>query len=374
MNMAGLNRMLRAEKGSKNMIHPKGFKPIYYYNLSNKAMHSYYLTMNEVSLMMWTYFGYTGLITPWHDDLDSEKIFNFQQRSIIQLIKVLKDNDISLETYCILVCIISSYDFYERPALLFGQRHHWSWIKKLRKYAGSSELVDIVAKFVKRFIELQVEHKGKAFVKAGSIVDMDTDGKRKAFVTYNKIVDRIRQLAAVGVDNIDWLESKFEKCVDFKPDQDVYIKTIVNHNGLDPDVQSVKAKVNDPWREIRKFFGLSNSCEFPDGCIPKGWVPSRDDFEDIQKIVRIKGDGFYYYADGTQRRGKRHYAQNTYLGIQCNPNNFKDYKDDWYKRTMLTTKPTWEEYRDFAIHPGMWDENGDSTNGKIKSVKWRKGK
>ena len=39
---------------------------------------------------------------------------------------------------------------------------------------------------------------------------------------------------------------------------------------------------------------------------------------------------------------------------------------------MFTSKPTWEEYKEFAMYPGMWNEDGSSVNGRIKPIKWRK--
>jgi hypothetical protein len=309
---------------------------------------------------------------PWHEEDDSRKIFNFQQRTLIQLIKHLEDNDINFKSYCTLICVVSDYDKYERPALLFGQRNHWIWFKRFREYAKTRSMVDDVSCFILKFVELQVKHLNRAIINPNSIIGNDVDGSKKAFVTYHRIVDRINQLNSFGINYIDWIEYKFDNCVKFKPKDSVLIKTIVNHNGLDPNLDELKNKVNDQWREIRKFLNLSDECEFADGFIPKGWSPSQDDFSDTKKITVITGDGFYFYPNGEQRKGKRHYASNTYLGIKCDPLNFHEFIDSWHKTSMLVSTPTWEEYRKYSMYPGRWDDVGEPILGRGKSVKWRK--
>lgn len=365
-----LNRMIQSETGNK--YSSGSITPVYAYKFDDKNINNYHRIIFNISSEMWSYFCYSGLITPWHEEFDNKKMFNFQQRTFIKLIKHLEDNDISLRSYCILICIVSDYTKYERPALLFGQRNHWSWIKKLREYCGSRENLSDVASFMEAFLKYQIIYHKRAFVQPKSIIDKESDGKRKGFITYYRISDRIKQLQINNVNYIDWLEKKFDNCIRFKPNQNVLIKTIVNHNGLDPSLSEIKEVVNDPWNEIRKFLGLSYECKFPDDCIPKGWAISHDDFENSDKIIKITKDGFYYYSDGTQRRGKRHYARNTYLCIKCTPDNFAEFVDKWHNKILLTSTPTWKEYNKYAVYPGRWNEDGTAKNGRGKPVKWRK--
>jgi len=369
-NLLLMNRMLDRDTG---IVLPDGrvYKPIYNYGFSRESMKGVFEVCHQVSSQMWGYFGYSGLISPWQDDPDPRAQFNFQQKTILSLMKFLEDEDIDLWSYCVLVCAVSDYTRYERPALLFGQRTHRSWMKKLRKHAGSRQRVKDVATFMLRFIELQVEHRGVAQVRIKNILGTEVGGRKKAFITYHRIADRIKQMVELELDWLDWLALKVRNFLDFRPKEMPLIKMIVNFNNLDPDMNALRRKMDDRWREIREFLNLSDSCEFPDGYIPKGWVPSNDDFKDSKNIARIRGDGFYFYPNGEQRRGKRHYASNTYFGIRCDPTNFHMFRKDWHKTSLLTSRPKWEEYRDYAISPGRWDEKGEPDKPWGRKVKWR---
>lgn len=151
---------------------------------------------------------------------------------------------------------------------------------------------------------------------------------------------------------------------------------IVNRNSFDPSLGDLKAELNDSWRDMRQFLGLSSECEFPDKFIPKGWRPSSGDEDDTRSIARVTGDGYYYYKDGTQRRGKRHYAANKYLCIMCDPSNFEKFRKKWDDVRLLTGSPTWREYSFWGMYPDLWDEKGVNVSAfrAIKNVKWRKGK
>jgi len=117
---------------------------------------------------------------------------------------------------------------------------------------------------------------------------------------------------------------------------------------------------------------LSNDCVFSDKCIPKGWLPASEDGEDLKKVVKLTGDGFYFYANGNQRRGKSHYMKNKYFMINCDPSNFATFKESWKDANLVSGMPTWEEYSKYGRMPGLWDSEGNSTNGRGKNVKWRK--
>lgn len=368
-----LNDMIMSERyGGVNIISSRdNITPIYFERNEIINSDDFHDVMIDVSSFIWVSYGYSGLMNPWHDN-DPKRMLSFQDSNVKKFIATLNDMDINLWSYCMLSACISDYNLFERPMLLYGQRSHWSWIRKLRKYVGGSVDLDNVAKFVNRFIELQVEHKGKAIIKSSNVVGVELDGKGKLFSLYHKISDRIKQLSTMNIDFLFWLERKFKACVKMNSNDQVYINTVVNHNGLDPDVKELLNIVKDPWNEIREFLGLSNECEFPDGFIPKGWMSTGNMLEKTVDIIKITADGFYYLKDGTQRKGKRHYANNKFLVIKCNPSNFKLFVDDWHKDSMVTARPTWEEYKNWALYDGFWDEGGIGINDMAKNIRWRK--
>ena len=366
-----LERMLAVDKHPmQDTAQQQGVQPVYFDAKTLVDVSQYARAMIGISRDMWSYFGYSGLSTPWHD-ANPMSLLQFQKKSIRALLNFLQKSDITVETYCILCCVLADYSRYDRPALLFCYKPYWSWLSKLRTYAGTRVAVDQVADFVRTFILLQVEYQGTAFVTEKSVVRKDFTRQTKYLATFHSIVDRIGQLAAQGVDYKDWLRDKFVLAYNALEDHKVYLNTVVNVNGFDPKLETLKSKLADPWREIREFLQLSETCEFPDGFLPKGWNISSQDMRDLGKVVRITGDGFYFYADGSQRRGIRHYAANRYFIIKCDPSNFKDFRTDWHDAKLLSAKPMWVEYERWAMFPGVWDEQGKSLR-HTKDVKWRK--
>jgi hypothetical protein len=182
----------------------------------------------------------------------------------------------------------------------------------------------------------------------------------------------LRILDAKGIDSEYWLRQKILKFIKFKPEeQQIPFRAIVNANNLDPDLKVIKEQASDPWNAIRQYLELPDNCQFPDGYIPKGWMPAGDDTNDKGNIVSITGDGFYRYNDGSQWRGRRHYAANKYYTIKCDFSNFSQFQPDWMDSRFISRKPTWEEYSKWALYPNIWNEQGESLCN-CKPVKWRK--
>jgi hypothetical protein len=371
-DLTHMNKMIEAEKHPlRSTAADLGLSPIYFDANTLADITQYTELLVDISRKCWSYFGYSGLLTPWHDS-DPKSLLKYQSKSLRALLVFLKTEDINIESYCALSGVLSDYSRYERPALLFCYRPYWSWLAKLRRYAGGSSRVDEVADFVMCFVLLQVEYMGGAFLSENSVKDKDfSDGGKMFLSTFHRLMDRINQLSALGIDSKDWLREKFKIAYNSVPDQKVYINTIVNLNAFDPNVEELRSKLKDPWREVREFLQLSDECEFPDGFIPKGWNISSSDAKDLEKVVKVMGDGFYYYKDNSQRRGVRHYASNRYFIIKCDYSNFGEFKSRWHDAAMLSAKPTWDEYSRWAMYPGVWDENGKSLR-HTKDVKWRK--
>lgn len=317
----------------------------------------------DLSRTVWGWMGYEGLLVPWHDTgLDS-----WQREPLTKVLAKLKKVDVSLSDYAKLCLPLQEYTAWQRPGLLFCDNKHLSWIGKLRNYTESSENVGKVATFIETFCQLQIERFGKASLH--NVVGVDPRAKTaKCLALYHQAWDRLRQFDVQGVEWRLWMRAKFEIVQTLMGA--VALKTMVGVNGLEPNVEALKEAATDPWREVRSFLGLSAACAFPDGYIPKGWRPASDDFEKPEKIVRVQGDGFYYFADGSQRRGSRHYAQNKYFLIKAFPKNFMRFRDDWNEPGKVTQVPTWGEYSAYGAFPGMWDESGVG-NG-INNVRWRK--
>lgn len=336
-----------------------------------QIVYNHYPSLIGFSKRVWGYFGYAGLLTPWHDV--PNLYYKTSQESLYKFIQFLADENISLESYSMFCLSIASHDRFERPAKLFSNTCDRSCMKKLRRYADSIELLDEAAYILMRFLELQVDHKNKAIISRENILKRDEETKSKYFMEgFHRLVDRVRQLREYGVDPEIWLVEKFKRSVQFFPKDHVKFRTIVNINGVDPDLNVLKSIYGDPWREIRQFLGLSFECQFPDNYIPKGWAPSGDDKDLLNRIAKITGDGYYYYEDGTQRKGKRHYLSNSYFVVKCDPSNFPLFKGGWNDPRMLSVNPTFEEYFKFGAYPDIWDMEGNATNGRGKSVRWRK--
>jgi len=324
-----------------------------------------------MSRLIWSYLGYTGLIDPWHDN--QYEAFRFQHNSILGLMDYLDEADVSLEAYSAFVFPVIPYERYAGVGKFLYNKGERSWMTKLRKYVKDQDELDYAADIFLQFIQLQVEHFGKAALKKSSIVRHDDNTKGAMhFEGYHRLIDRIRQLKSQDVDPEIWLEEKFLKAKEMFPKKPVLYRTIINVNALDPDIAELKQKSNDPWRDIRNFLGLSLDCELTDGYIPKGWHPSSDDRDELKRVVKLDGDGHYYYEDGTQRRGKRHYAVNSYFVIKCTPDNFEFFKEEWLDARRLTQSPTWDEYMKWGASPNLWDAEGNTTSGRGRAIKWRK--
>jgi len=358
----------------------QGLSPIYFDKTTRPDPDPIFPEIIELSGQMWAYMGYSGLMKPWHEE-DPYKYLKIKRDNFRMFLYRMDEMDVHWKSYLVLSCLMTPYEMWERPTLLLNQRIHWTWFEKFREHAGSREAVDEVAFFMLEFIRLQIEHRRRAYFGKGVFVGPEpksfSSGKRapkKYLVLYHRITDRIRSLKAEGVDYLWWLQQKFSRCVEISPDDHVGIMAIVNVNALDPDMRVLKKTQNDPWRPIREFLGLSAECDFPDSCIPKGWRPSSDDSEDASQIVSIRADGYYYYSDGTQRRGKRHYANNKYLCISCLPENFVEFKHSWDDARLLSGSPTWEEYSKWGLYPDIWNDVGINVSPyrAIRDVRWRK--
>jgi hypothetical protein len=294
-----------------------------------------------------------------------------QVKSLKKTIKILVENDISLYSFGYLTLPLHKSEDWDRPALLFSDSKNLSWTKKLRIFVETRENLDYLAYFMVIYYQFLTHYFGKACLGYGQVIKKDINNRYR-YEGYEKLWGRILEITQSGADPIIWMQRKMENFVKAYPKETINFTCLVNKNGLDPDLEETQKRSNDPWRIIKDFLGLSIDCEIVDGYIPKGWQPSGDDFENRDKIVKITGDGFYYYEKGTQRRGKRHYASNTYYGIKVDPSNFEIFRDSWLDDSLLMKVPTWEEYEKWAIHPKIWDENGIATNGRGKPIKWRK--
>jgi hypothetical protein len=379
-----------------------GLKPVYFNEQTRPSPDVNYHELIYISRQCWTYLGFTGLMTPWHDQDDPFKFLKIQREKFRKFFFEVKNLDIDWKTYCFLLYISSTYDKWERPTLLTMQQPAKSWFKKLRKHAGSSDMVDHVCEFMQEFISLQIETSGKATFSPSiwldtdpnSVLEVQRANKKRAqrvasgqkvraqkrvkkptkyYSIFHRIVDRINFLNSRDLHYKDWLRMKFRRCVEQGSLDHVSLAVIVNVNAFDPDVKEAQTRFKDPWREVKEFLGLSLDCKFPDNCIPKGWRPASEDTDDIKKIAVVKGDGYYYYTDGSQRRGKRHYATNKYLVISCIPDNFDQFKSTWDDPRRISGRPTWEEYLNWGLYPDLWTAEGVSQYHGIQDVTWRVG-
>jgi len=359
-----------------------GVRPVYFTNKNLLDPRECFDDIIYLSRYFWTCFVFTGLLTPWHDDPDPIGLLRKSVDYVRRWLWICEDMDVDWRSYCVLSFCMTPYEMYERPTMLLGQRKHWTWMRKFRKYTKSRKLVDEVAFFMLEFIRLQIEHSGRASFSKRVFIGPDLSrgvekGKAppKTLVLYQQVANRINQIHNEGVDYLDWLVLKCRNLYKMAPEQPLQIQTVVNVNQLDPDFDLLRIRAADEWRAVREFLGLSFECEFPDGAIPKGWQPASDDMIDRSKIRRITADGYYYYADGTQRRGKRHYATNKYLTIRVSPENFEEFHKEWDDPRLLTAMPTWEEYSRYGMYPDLWDENGTNISPyqAIRDVRWRRG-
>ena len=324
----------------------------------------------EISRVVWQYFNYSGMFTPWHDAIPVLYFPGFVKH-LTKGIKFLVENDISLYSFGYLTLPLHKAEDWDRPTLLFSDTKHLSWLRKLKRILETRENLDYLAYFMVCYFQTQVHYFGKARLEVGQVVKKQ-DGSY-TYDGYERLWVRILECTRVGADPLLWMQQKIEKFAKAYPKETMNFNCLINRNGLDPELETLVKRTSDPWREIKDFLGLSIDCEIVDGYVPKGWQPSGDDFEDRSKIARVTGDGFYYYGNNSQRRGKRHYASNTYYAIKCDPSNFQLFRGDWLDESLLMKNPTWEEYEKWAIYPERWDISGNATNGRGKSVKWRKG-
>lgn len=345
----------------------------YYARMSEPVQYSRSdMILVNMSRMMWGYKGFSGMRTPWHDNYRVMLKSTKAKRNTFY--KYLEKWDMPLEAYCVLSAAMAPAEYYTSPLNLFARTGTKSWLKKLRTYCEDSETFEEVANMVLNFLQLQIQYTNVASLTEKSVIKKDSRNNFKSLgpESYYMVVDRIRQMASNEIDPEIWMEEKVKKCTEIWPGEQVVFNTIVNVNTLEPDLVELKSRTCDPWRGMREFLGISSTCEFTDGYIPKGWRPGGEDREDLTKVIRIDGKGFYYYEDGTQRRGKRHYNHNAYCIIKCTPDNFAQFKEKWDDVKMLTSNPTWLEYISNGAYPGMWNEEGSALNERGRPIKWRK--
>lgn len=388
MDKQTLNAMVRSDRTGRPLVTASelGLSPIYIER--NFHIGDCFEGFLEMSRKFWTYRGYTGLGHPWHDGDNPRRTFNYFKKSLTNWLNFSEMTDVHWKTLLVLSLCMLDYQYYDRPSLLTGNAAFRNRFKNLRQYAGSRQRMDDIAFFMMEFIQLQIEYMGR--VRLPVVSDFLTNdpthyhswstkvkkkkAPKKVLGIYRSVCDRIGQFEQLGVDYADWMRAKVDNLRQKVGADEFTLPFILNVNSLDPDLEKLRTQIADPWREIKKFLELPDHCSMPDGSIPKGWFPATEDQENRRKIVSITKDGYYYYADGTQWRGKRHYATNKYLVIKCTPENFHCFRSSWYDNRLLTGKPTWEEYNTWAAYPGIWDEAGRnvSTYRGIKDLKWRR--
>jgi hypothetical protein len=326
-----------------------------------------------VSRAVYSYKNFTGTNNAWHDH---PEVF-FKKWDVTKLFNILEEREIPIESYAVLSALAAPPSKFVSPGKLYGTIPMLAWLSELREYCETAELFKEVAEVSLHLLRFQTTEKYHVYFTQSNIVKKVEDilgaeaRDAKYAEVYSTLADRIRKFHYDKIDPILWIEEKFKKCIKSFKD-DVAFSAIINLNSLEPDLKALSAITNDEWREIRQFLELSPFCQFTDGYIPKGWRAANDDRDELLKVVRITGDGYYYYEDGTQRRGKRHYLQNQYFVIKCTPENFKEFKESWDDKRLLAGTPTWEEYDKYGVEPKYWGEDGKSLNGRGQPAKWRK--
>jgi len=363
--------------------------PVYASENECSFIDEYFRIMLSVSSEIWQkHEKGIGFLRPWHDEyIDTDtrqynvakmKEADWYDEEMLKFLRVIHDWGVSFRVYCYFTCFYSDYSNWETVEGLYYRPQCRNWTHKVFEYVKeSNEYLDKVVGFLSMYMDMHVEKCGYgAIVNPNSLLETDKKWKKgtaKKFGLYHRIADRIYFFEKKDIDQALWMSQKFDNIIKaFKDNKYVHLKTIVNRNSFDPSFDEIKEIANDEWREIRTFLSLSIDCDFPDGMIPVGWKPAADDFDDKNKIVSIDKDGYYYYSDGTQRRGNRHYFSNKYLALGCTPENFEKFKNSWDKKSLVMSTPTWEDYEKYAVYPGKWDMEGEPTNGRGKSVKWRK--
>jgi len=351
--------------------------PVYSHGAEKSCIDESFQIMLDVSREIWHKHGKgIGYLKPWHDEyqtVDAMKSADWYLDAA-KFLKFFKKFEISLKSYCYFVCFYSDYMRWETFDSLYLREDCRSWTRKLYKYVDcSNEALHGVVSFLVHYTNHDIEkcHTG-AVIKPSILVETDVSGRGERFGLYQRIADRMHYFEKEDIDYRIWMEQKFTQILEsFEDTKYVHLKAVVNRNSFDPSFADIAEMVNDEWREVKEFLGLPIKCDFTDEVIPFGWQPATDDQDDKKKIVSVDKDGYYYYDDGTQRRGTRHYFRNIHYNIGCKPENFKKLKDRWYKKSLVMSTPTWEEYSKYAVYPGIWDEEGNSINGRGKAIKWR---
>ena len=343
-------------------------EPMYFQSFEQNRMEEYYRVVADYSAKFWCYLAYTGMRTPWHEDRDAWPMFLRSKQVVNNVFREMDYAGLRLQDYCILSFSISSHYLWDDPLKLLGQRNHWECLRVLGDTADDPELVQLTADFAMKFFEAQIEKHKAIQLQDWHKIRYMPGTTTKCFLYAHDILEHVRKLKKENVNPLDWLDTRLAAV---RPQDEIQLKYILSEK-FSPKAAAVREYTTDAWREIKTFLGLPMSCKIVDGFIPKGWVPANDDSAAVSKIDKIQGDGFYFYKSGERRRGRRHYEENVYLGIRCNPNNFHLFKETWRNTGLYSARPTWEEYRDYAMYPNRWVEDGTAVNGRVKSVKWRK--
>lgn len=332
--------------------------------------------MIAVSRAIFTYKGFTGGVHPWHD---RQRKFDkdFDSKGFI---RVLNTKNMPIRSYCILSALLASPSSFFDARSLYAVLPVLSNIEKFYAYcnrSGRPDLFDKVADLALAVLYYRAESSepvGVYFTKANTIKKEDVvcGAPLESAMIYHELADRIRKFEVDHIDPYLWATEKYKRCLKGFKDNFAF-SVLVNFNSFEPDMTKLVLATNDEWRPLREFLGVSLDCEFPDGYIPKGWRPSSDRETELVNIKEIRGSGFYYYKDGSQHLGKRHYCQNQYLIIKCDPTNFNDFKGMWDDKRLLMATPTWDEYDKWGAKGAVeYDEFGKNLNERGEGVKWRR--
>lgn len=330
----------------------------------------------SVSQLIFTLKGFTGGVHPWHD---RQKKFgnDFDSKGFI---RVLNSKGIPVRSYCVLSSLLAPPSSFYDARGLYGVVSVFSNIEKFYNYCKSSgrpDLFDKTAELAFQTLQYKVEtgsHFGVYFTKANTIKrdDVLCGAPVEQARIYHELSDRIRKFEVDHIDPYLWMVEKYKKCLKGLKDNFAF-SVLVNFNSFEPDTTNLVAITNDAWRGIRSFLSVPVDCDFPDGYIPKGWRPSSVKESDLASIKEVRGSGFYYHKDGSQHLGKRHYCNNPYLIIKCDPVNFGEFKASWDDKRLLMSTPTWDEYDKWGLRGKVeYDEYGKNLNERGEGVTWRK--
>lgn len=343
-------------------------------------------TLRATSRDVYSYLGYSGLVNAWHDKYPKAPN-DYEWDS---LFKYIDENDMELPAFAVLATIIAKPGSFRSMRSVFNSYNTRLWLQTLRAHCDTTELFSEVAETLLHLIKHQSDQEHRVYFSQTNIVkafeayegyelDRETDAslekkatteaRTKEAEVFHTLADRIRKFKQDKIDPTLWIVAKYKKCVEAFEDS-IAISAIARINTLEPDLKELVAVTNDVWRPIREFLQISPSCEFVDGFIPRGWRPSVGDLNDPSKIQKINGLGFYFFADGTQRKGQSHHMHNSYLSIKCIPENFEAFKESWDDKRKLTNPPTWKDYEAYHMGDLRWTETGQSTTPGGLSVVW----